>query len=217
LQTGAITMAVAVFLAWAPAAAGQNAVAILERASARYESLDAFCATFLQVIDVTLLGDTVVSRGELCQARSDRFDMRWSDPEGDRVVADGTDLWVYFPSVDEGAVNRVRMAGSEGRFDLHREFLSDPGERYEATFIGNERAAGRATYLIALRPTEPSPYRSARVWIDSADYMIRKIEIEELDSENRRTVELSNIRIDPVLPPEYFRFVPPAGVQVITP
>jgi len=204
-------------LALANPVRGQEAAAILERASERHEALSAFCANFHQVIEVTLLRDTIVSRGELCQARSDRFDMRWSDPAGDRVVADGTDLWVYFPSVDEGAVNRTRLAGSEGQFDLHREFLSDPGERYDATYLGTEQAAGRATYLIALRPRAASPYRSARVWIDTADYLIRKIEIEELESENRRTVELTNIRIDPNLPEDRFRFEPPAGVQVISP
>jgi outer membrane lipoprotein carrier protein len=196
---------------------GQEAVAILERASERHESLNAFCANFHQVIDVTLLGETIVSRGELCQARSDRFDMRWSDPAGDRIVADGINLWVYFPSVDDGAVNRTRLAGSEGRFDLHREFLSDPGERYDATYLGAEQAGGRSTYLIALRPNKPSPYRSARVWIDTADYLIRKIEIEELESENRRIVELTNIRLDPNLAADRFQFDPPAGVQVISP
>jgi outer membrane lipoprotein-sorting protein len=213
------TAAVVCFSAFAMAqpVRGQEAIAILERASARHEALDGFCATFHQVIDVTLLGDTIASRGELCQARSDRFDMRWSDPRGDRIVADGMDLWVYFPSVDEGAVNRTRLTGAEGRFDLHREFLSNPGERYDATYIGTEQAGGRPTYLVALRPTEPSPYRSARVWIDTADYLIRKIEIEELDSENTRTVELTNIRLDPNLPADHFRFDPPAGVQVITP
>jgi outer membrane lipoprotein carrier protein len=203
--------------AGAGAAGAQEATAILERASERHESLDAFCADFHQVIQVRLLDDTVDSRGELCQARSDRFDMRWTDPAGDRVVADGTDLWVYFPSVDAGAVNRTRLATAEGRFDLHREFLSDPGRRYAATYLGTERAGGRSTFLIALRPLERSPYRSARVWIDTADYLIRKIEIDELESENLRTVELTNIRLNPELPGDRFRFEPPAGVQVITP
>jgi len=193
----------------------QEPVSILERAAARHEALDSFCAEFRQEIEVTLLRETMRSRGELCQARSDRFDMRWSDPPGDRIVADGTDLWVYYPSTDDGQAFRTRLAGTDGRFDLHHEFLSDPGERYAAELVGEAEVGGLDTWVLSLTPRVSSPYLHAHVWIDKDQYLIRKLVIRE-ESESIRTVELSGIRLDPVLSAERFQFVAPAGVQVIT-
>ncbi|MSR22242.1 MAG: outer membrane lipoprotein carrier protein LolA [Gemmatimonadetes bacterium] len=192
----------------------QDAVTVLERAAARYEALDAFCADFRQEIDVTLLRETTRSRGELCQARSDRFEMRFSDPAGDRLVADGAYLWVYFPSMDDGQVVRSTLAAGEGRYDLHHEFLSDPGRRYAAQLDGREIVEGRECYVLAMTPLVPSPYRHAQVWIDRSDFLIRKLVILE-ESESIRTLELSNVRLNPRLDEARFRFEPPPGVQVI--
>jgi outer membrane lipoprotein-sorting protein len=141
--------------------------------------------------------------------------MRWDDPEGDRIVADGSDLWVYFPSTDEGQAFRTPLESSEGRFDLHREFLSDPGERYDATYLRTESVDGRNTYVLRLRPTAPSPYVETTLWIDTSEYLIRRLEILE-ESESIRTLDLIGMRLNPQIPPERFRFEPPPGVQVIT-
>jgi outer membrane lipoprotein carrier protein len=195
-------------------ASAQDASAILARASALYEGLEGFCSDFRQEIQVTLLRQTTRGTGELCQARSDRFEMRFIEPAGDRIVADGADLWVYFPSTDAGQVFRSRLAASDGRFDLHREFLSDPGRRYGAELLGREAVDGRESHLLALQPLIPSPYVRARVWIDVESFLIRKLEILE-ESESVRTLEFLNIRLNPSIAPDRFRFLPGEGVQVI--
>jgi outer membrane lipoprotein carrier protein len=195
--------------------AGSDAQDILARAAERYTALQGFCAEFHQTIDVTLLRQTRESRGELCQAKPNGFEMRWEDPAGDRIVADGSDLWVYFPSTDEGQAFRTPLESSEGRFDLHREFLSDPGERYEASFLRTERIDGRDTYVLHLRPRVDSPYIETTLWIDTEEYLIRRLEILE-ESESIRTLDLVGMRLNPQIPPERFRFDPPPGVQVIT-
>jgi outer membrane lipoprotein carrier protein len=192
-----------------------DAQAVLSRAAERYAALQGFCTEFHQTIDVTLLRQTRESRGELCQTKPNGFEMRWDDPEGDRIVADGSDLWVYFPSTDEGQAFRTPLESSEGRFDLHREFLSDPGERYEATFLRTERIDGRDTYVLRLLPRVPSPYLETTLWIDTGEYLIRRLEILE-ESESIRTLDLVGMRLNPQIPPERFRFEPPPGVQVIT-
>lgn len=199
-----------------PLPAVTQSLPLLERASARYQQMATFCADFRQEVQVTVLRQTVRSGGVLCQARPDRFDMRFNDPEGDRLVADGSHLWVYFPSTDPGQVFRTNMAGMDGRFDLHREFLSDVGNRYTATAEGTESLDGRTLRIIRLEPRVPSPYVRARIWVDEQDFMIRRVEILE-ESESIRTLHLSGYRINPSLPADQFRFTPPAGVQVISP
>ena len=211
-----LTAALLTGLAINPAAgSGQDAVSVIERAAGRFQALSGLCAEFEQRIDVTLLRQVKESRGELCQEGADHFEMRFLDPAGDRVVADGTDLWVYFPSADPGQAFRTPLAGADGRFDLHREFLSEPGERYAATYEGSDQIDGEAMQVVALRPMVPSPYLHARLWIGADDGLVRRLVVLE-ESESIRTLHLSNHRTDPRLGPEWFRFEPPQGVQVIT-
>jgi outer membrane lipoprotein carrier protein len=198
----------------AGAQAPGSAERILEAAAERYRSLDGFCADFRQVVDNRILGDTIRSHGEICQGGADRFEMRFSDPEGDRVVADGVDLWIYLPSADAGQVFRASHAEVGGRFDLHREFLNDPGERYAPRLEGEEVIDGRRTHILALSPVGPSPYLRARIWVDAADSLIRRVEIVE-DEGFSRTLHLTEIRLNPDIPMSRFRFEVPPGVQVI--
>jgi outer membrane lipoprotein-sorting protein len=196
-------------------AAAQDPIPVLERASEVYRGLDGFCADFRQELRVQLLRQTTRSRGELCQRPPGRFEMRFTDPEGDRIVADGTHIWIYFPSTDPGQVFRTRLAAAEGRFDFHREFLSEPAERYRAAHEGVEDVDGRRTHRILLEPRDPSPYVQVRVWIDAEDHLLRRLEIHE-EGETVRLLELTNLRLDPVLRAERFVFEPPEGVRVIS-
>jgi outer membrane lipoprotein carrier protein len=198
----------------AQGASDPAALELLERAAERYRGIAAFCADFRQEVQNDLLRQTTRSRGELCQQRPDRFEMRFTEPSGDRVVADGTHLYVYFPSTDPGQAFRTDPGAAEGRFDLHGEFLGEPGRRYAPTLEGTEDVDGRATRILALRPLLNSPFLRARVWIDVADALIRKIEITEAEG-FVRTVVLSEMRLNPTIPPARFRFEAPPGVRVV--
>jgi outer membrane lipoprotein carrier protein len=194
--------------------AAQRALPILERAAERYREMSGFCADFRQIVQNDILRQTTRSRGELCQMRPDRLEMRFSDPAGDRVVADGTHLWVYLPSIDPGQAIRSNLATHEGRFDLHREFLTDPGTRYTPTLEAEETIDGRRHFILRLEPKVPSPYLQARIWVDASDSLIRILEITE-DVDFVRRLELTSIRVNPTVPADRFRFTPPAGIQVV--
>jgi outer membrane lipoprotein carrier protein len=193
----------------------QDPTAIMERAAERYRAMASFCAEFRQEVRNDLMRQTTRSRGELCQARPDRFEMRFSDPEGDRIVADGEFVWVYFPSVDDGQVFRSTFAATGGRFDLHREFLSDPGRRYAPTLEGTEVVGGRQAHVLSLEPLVDSPYLRARIWVATDDPVILKLEIVEEEGIVRE-LELFGLELNAAIPGDRFRFVPPPGVQVIT-
>lgn len=210
-------LAAASFLLPATGASAQEARAleVLEAAEARYESFTSLCADFRQVLEVPLLDQETASRGRICQKQPDLFLMRFEEPEGDVVVADGEWLWIYYPSMDPGQVIRSPLAASGGRFDFHREFLADPGEKYAASWTGRESVDGRETDVIRLVPRDDSAYRSARVWIDRRSRMLLRVEIEHENGSVRR-VRLSGQQVNPSLADSLFRFSPPSGAQVIT-
>ncbi len=203
-------------LVCAQSTAAQEPSHPLEQAAARYREVRAICADFEQVIEVRLLrGRAIESAGRVCQRRPNLFSMRFTDPDGDMVISDGDDFWVYYPSIDEEQVMRHPVSDSPGREDFFREFLEDPGAKYEAATGGVEAVDGRDCRVVALTPLTPAGYRAARLWVDVESHVIRRLEIHE---ENKvRTVTLRDVDLDPDIQPGTFVFEVPEGARVLGP
>lgn len=197
----------------APAASDDGAAVILARAERAWKGVRAFRADFVQDLSVPLMGTEQRSRGQLLHRRPDRFLMKFSDPAGDVVVADGTHLWMYYPSTDRTQVVRAAASAAGGQLDLQREFLDNPTARYNVALTGEESVGGRPAELLTLTPKGASPYRRIRVWVDQGDHLVRRFELTEENGSARR-LELSNLQVNPDLPDPLFRFTPPAGAQI---
>ena len=197
-----------------PDAAGSQEVSdILRATSRRYESVRALQADFEQRLTNTLMGRTTESAGTLYQRQPDRFLMRFSQPSGDVIVSDGDYFWIYYPSADPKQV--IRSSRGAGGLDLRSQFVGDPVQRFEATSQGQETVRGRATHVLTLTPREPMGYRRLKVWIDADDHLVRRFELTE-ENGNIRRFDLTDLRINPTLPDDLFRFEPPAGAVVVT-
>ena len=198
-----------------PLPAQERGLEVLEDAAARYGGLTTLCADFVQVLENPLLGDTNTSRGRLCQRRPNLFRMDFSDPDGDRIVADGSHFWIFYRSMTPDQVLRVPLDPSRGGLDFFREFLDDPGAKYEVRTEGQETVDGRSTLRLGLTPRTPRGLEAARVWVDPAARLIRRIEVTDENGLVRR-VSLSEFAFDPELAADHFRFVVPPGVDVVS-
>ena len=198
-------------------ASGQatSALPILEAASARYEGAATVCADFSQALRVPLLNQENHGKGKICQAQPDRFAMRFDDPAGDAVVMDGTYVWIYYKSADPMTVLRLPVAEAPGGFDIYREFLDAPAEKYHITYVGPERIDGHETHRIMLVPRATTSYTAAEVWIDRDDHLLRRVKIEE-ENESVRTLDLSGISLGAKVPDGWFTFTPPPGAQILS-
>ena len=191
-----------------------RALELMERAGARYQEVEAFCAVFHQELVNPLLGETILSTGNLCQARPNLFSMRFADPAGDALVADGEHFWVFYPSVDSVQVLQFAMEDRPGGMDFHREFLEGSAEKYELTYQGEETLGGHNTHLVHASPRASGRFQEARIWLDAARSLILKVQVEE-ENGSVRTVALSEIDLAPSDDPDRFRFIPPPGTQII--
>ncbi len=197
-------------------AQGTDGLAVLERAAERYGAVQTLCANFIQRLEVPLLGEERTGTGRMCQARPDRFAMRFAEPAGDLVVVDGEFVWLYYPSLDAGQVIRLRVSGPSGGYDLHREFLERPAEKYEVTLRGRQPVDGVDAHHLRLVPRTPASYVAAELWIEVGTPVLRRIRIEE-ENGTVRTVSLSDVRLEPEdLEDDWFSFSPPPGAQVIS-
>jgi outer membrane lipoprotein-sorting protein len=218
----ATLLAVAAALSVVPSGAGlyaQQAAAreAVAAAAERYTEFSSLCADFEQSLVAGVLGRETRSAGRLCQQSPDLFEMAFSEPEGDRIVVDGRHVWIWYRSINPETVLRIPLDPARGgAFDFYREFLSDPLERYEISGGSTEEIVGVETVRVDLVPLEPRGYVGAQAWIDPETSLIRRISIEE-ENGNVRTVTLTNVRLDPVVPSGSFVFEVPEGVSIADP
>jgi chaperone LolA len=192
-----------------------QAEAILEKASVAYDQVTTLRSEFVQKIDIQALERQKEGRGVVYQKKPNYFLMKFDEPEGDIVVADGTYFWMYYPSAQPDQVVRTMISETAEGTTLGGEFLDNPTERYVATYVEMQNVDGRPAHLISLVPKFDAPYTLVRVWIDAEDFLTRQFEVYE-ENETVRTITLHNLEAGVDLPEDLFHFTPPPGVEVFT-
>ncbi|HSU14994.1 outer membrane lipoprotein chaperone LolA, partial [Longimicrobium sp.] len=195
------------------ARSSDRAAEILTRVEQAANGIRSLEADFTQTLNVPLLGSNQRSAGKLYQRKPDRFLMRFSEPAGDVMVADGRHFWIYYPSSDRTQVLRTSIAEGGEQADFQRQFLSNATERFVATLNGEETVAGRPTWALTLVPKRESPYKVIRIWVDKQDNLVRRFEMTEENNSVRR-VELRNLKVNQPVADALFTFTPPAGTHV---
>ena len=198
-----------------PTAAVDSADMILARAAEAYERATTLQSEFVQRIEIRALEREKEGRGIVYQRKPNYFLMRFEEPKGDIVVADGEWFWMYYPSAQPDQVVRTAIDRTTEGATLGGQFLVNPTQRYVATYIKQENVGERPAHLLSLVPRFEAPYTLVRVWIDADDYLVRKFEVHE-ENETVRTLTLQNVKAGVDLPESLFRFTPPKGVEVFT-
>ncbi len=193
---------------------------LLARAEARYDSLKSLRATFEQTIEVPLLDQSHHGHGTWYQEGRARFRMDFIEPEGDRIVADGSHLWLYYPSTNPGQVVRTTLEGDPtgvAMVDLEGRIFREARTGYEAEPGGAVTVDDRTTCLVTLTPQRPesTTYRKVRVWVDATSLLVRRFEITE-ENGTVRTVTLDHLHPDVAIADSLFQFTPPPGVDVFS-
>jgi chaperone LolA len=193
----------------------QDGAAILKRAAAAYAKVKSMRADFVQLRQNPLLGSNTTSRGKLYQRAPDRFALKFSQPSGDVIMADGRYFWVYYPSVDRRQVIRAQATtAGAGAVDLQAQFIGDPVRRFRYKLEGTQKINGRAVHILTLTPREDVGYKTLKVWVDAADALVRRFQITEPTGAIVE-FQLNNLVINPTLGNDIFKFTPPADARII--
>lgn len=195
------------------AASAQDATAVMERAARSYQALNSFSADFTQSIDDKMLGN-YRSRGRLIQSGDLKLSMRFTDPNGEAIVVDGTNAWLYLPSSAPGQVMKISVNQLPDFFNLSR-LLDQPERRFVANSARTEQVAGRTVDAVVLTPRESNlPFSEVTIWIDRQDGLPRRLQFRE-QSGAVRTFTFSDIRTNERLSSRTFTFEVPPGVRVV--
>ncbi len=217
MRIAAFLAATVIAAAAAAPAAAQSPEATVQRAVKAYAGIETIRASFTQSITNPLTGNDVESKGEMQQHIPGRLSIEFTDPTGDRIVANGRTVWLYLPSTTPGQVIRAHLAeGTRANVpDVTSWFLDSPEKRYRMSAAGTATVAGHATHAVALVSIDSTiPFRKATVWIDDDDAIIRQFQTTDANGLTRR-ITITEIQPNAKLDPGVFTFVPPKGVRVI--
>ncbi|MBI4502232.1 MAG: outer membrane lipoprotein carrier protein LolA [Gemmatimonadetes bacterium] len=213
-----ILVGLAALVAWGRPAAGQDVGAVLSAAEKAYHAATTFRADFIQTIENPMLGGPEQSRGTMFLNPPDRFAMRFSDPKGDRIVADGKWLWLFTPStVPDQVIRQPIPKGGTNTPNFFAQFVDRPLERYTASLVGKDTVGGSTVDVVKLIPRfQDQPFREAVIAVGRQDGLLRRVALVE-ESGQRRTIVLPAPKTGVPIPDEEFRFRVPKGVKVVTP
>ena len=197
----------------------QDPDALIKRAVAAWAQVRTLRATFEQTLTNPITGSKMLSRGELQQRKPSRLAITFSDPAGDRIVADGKYVWVYLPSATPGQVIRMTNAqAGASNTDLIGQFLTTPRSKYDAVDAGIDSVGKRSARALVLtaKPGQSLPFIRAKVWVDSKDNLIRQFESTDSNGLTRR-VQLLTIAPNAVVKNTAFVFAVPSGTRIVEP
>jgi outer membrane lipoprotein carrier protein len=195
----------------------QSTDAAIDRAVAAWKPVKTARGSFEQVVTNSLTGGTATARGDFQQERPNRLVIRFTEPAGDRIVADGTVLWVYLPSSAPGQViKRPATDRASVPIDFTGDFLSAPRTKYDISDGGSQTMDGRSTRALKLVPKKGSgsAFARATVWVDDQDGLIRQFEVVETNGITRR-IRLTTLTLNTPVDGDAFKFTVPKGVKVV--
>lgn len=200
----------------APALRAQSSDQVLDRAVAAWSKVRTARATFEQTVSNSLTGTSATARGEFQQQRPKRLSIRFTEPAGDRIVADGAAIWVYLPSSAPGQVVKRSASDASIPFDIAGEFLTDPRARYDVAAAGAATVSGHAAHALTLVPksTEQRLFDKATIWVDDDDGLVRQFEVVESSGVTRR-VRITTLELNATVDRAAFTFTPPPGTRVV--
>jgi outer membrane lipoprotein carrier protein len=206
--------AIAALGAFPAVSRAQSAEAIIDRAVSAYSRLNTMRAEFRQTLTNPLTGSTQTTSGVVLRKKPNLLTVNFES--GDRVVADGSTLWLYLPSSVPGQVVRMPYSGANASaFDPAEQFLDSPRARFTVSSAGTATVGGRPTHAITLVPKRSNnAFTTAKVWIDDKDSTIRQFELESANG-LRRHVVITGFTANPALPRSSFRFTVPKGAKVV--
>ncbi|MCP4768923.1 MAG: outer membrane lipoprotein chaperone LolA [Gammaproteobacteria bacterium] len=195
---------VALLLIASPALAEDAA----QRLTAALRNMDNLTTEFKQ----TLLDEdkNVVqqSRGTLALQRPGKFAWIYTEPFEQRIIADGSELWVYDVELDQVTVKPMGQGLSNAPIMILMK-QADVSEQFEVSEVGQRKFL----YWVELSPHAADDLEYTHVYIGIKDDQVRAMELQDQFGQSTQIV-FENQRSGVVHNPATFKFVPPPGVDV---
>ena len=107
-----------------------------------------------------------------------------------------------------------RFTLNERTFSPERLLTAAPSD-VDAVVLGRERLGRTPTAILKVTPRqESSLIVSMKIWVGENDWLIRKVEIEEV-GRKQTTYTVRDVAVDIGIPDARFTFQPPEGAEIV--
>ncbi len=189
---------------------------IAARVQAFYDQTRTFQATFQQDYTVKAYNRHKQSSGRVVFERPGKMSWTYDEPNGNRVVANGSVLKVYekenkqmYEQPLDKSQYPAALAFLMGRGDLRRTFT--------LRLLDSRRMKFEGGYVLEGTPKSATPaYQKVLIYVDAATAQVRRMLI--LDAQgNRNMFTFENPVVNTPPDPREFEFTPPPGTQIVHP
>jgi outer membrane lipoprotein carrier protein len=188
---------------------------VVTQVQRQYDSTGVFKTHFRQEskLKSQSTGDTAEGLLYFKKPSQMRWDYQSPAAQKKEVVADGREVYIYMPQDKTVMVYPMTQVM---RSDLVMRFFSGIGElQRDFTVSWNTPYSGYGPMRILLKPTKPQPdLKDLVLTIDPQTYLVQALEFSNTYGDFTR-MSFSGTQLDVSLQPGFFKFVPPAGVQVV--
>jgi outer membrane lipoprotein-sorting protein len=165
-------------------------------------------------------GDKVLSRLEIKSMTEQKFGgQEQKIPSTMMTVTDGDYQYTYNESAGQKSAFRqkVNPTNQINVFDGKRLF-ADLERDYQIKVLPDETVDGRSCYVLEMTPKSEMAKSSGMTrslsYFDKEDGIIRKSVFQDKDGKTSTQMTVSDVKINPPIPADRFKFTAPAGVTV---
>ncbi len=177
------------------------------RLRAALKNMDNLSADFKQTLRDEDQKIVQQSRGTLALQRPGKFAWTYIDPFEQRIVADGSELWIYDVELEQVTVKPMDSSLSSAPIMILMK-QSGIDEQFTISEVGQRKYL----YWIELRPQAPD-LEYTHLYIGLEDGKVRAMELRDQFGQSTQIV-FENLRVGVIHDPATFKFDPPAGVDV---
>ena len=184
----------------------QDAQEIIKNVQSVYSGISDAKASF-SLSEKGSSGKSESSSGTIMIKKENKYKIK---TKGYTIVTDGQTSWSYNVGKKQVVIDNYKDDGST--FSPNK-FLFQYPENFYSDYTGDEKVGSNSCYILKLSPRSKGSVKSAKVWVDKEEFLIRKIYIST--SESSKTYTLKSITLNPGLSSSEFSFSAPSGVEVI--
>lgn len=193
--------------AFAPVAS--HAADAVARVDAYLGSLKTLSADFVQVVQDKAGQVTDRATGTLKLSRPDRFRWDYAQPYVQTIVADGKKLWLYDPDLQQVTVRSL----AQGLGATPAMLLSGAGKVGDAFKPGPVEVQQGLTWCRLVPSGQGSDFERVSLGFDTRNELAAMELVDKLGQTT--TIRFAGVKRGARLDDALFRFVPPAGADVI--
>lgn len=194
--------------------AADESQAVLDAMARAEKNIRTLSFSFKQNTHVRVTNDKQEIRGKAYFQRPNLFRVEHTSPRSQTVVSDGKTLWFHNPAANQVYSDSWENWSKSGGFPQglmpFQTDVDDLRKRYDIVHEGKSKGLD----ILKLTPREPGPWPyTFRFWVDRAEGLPVRTEMESQSV--TATTEISQLKTNPALPEDLFRFTPPKGADVL--